>query len=112
MPIYPFRCECGRYLETVRLMRDAAHTEKCPDCGCVMVRVYTPVEVNMGAETGYYNHGLGKYIRHKSDIKDGVRAISDSEGREVVEVGTENAKAKPARREDTIPRGALDGLGE
>ena len=133
MPLYPFKCPaCGDGREEVRPVAEHDQPTFC-GCGERMCRVYEPLHVCVPM-TGYYNYGLGCYVRNKQDVKDALRRERDGyteavevrergtnklvrtkrehKGRELVEVGNERQDhIKPKHIDYTLPRGALDGMG-
>lgn len=112
MPVYPFRCPvCGLYVEDVRPVSEASKSMMCRDCAQPMNRVFTVPQVSVPNESGYFNHGLGIAVHHKSDVRDELNRIKDNTGRELVEVGNDykSNQRNLVRREYEIPRGVLDG---
>jgi putative FmdB family regulatory protein len=111
MPVYPFWCShCEHYREDVRHMSEAGDPAICDRCGRDMERKWTVPQVSVPNDSGYFNHGLGTYIKHKSDVKDAITKINEATGQDLVEVGNEKVKPKPIKHDYEIPRGALDGL--
>ncbi len=107
-------------------MSEAADPEYC-ECGVLMDRVYTAPQVSVPM-MGYYNHGLGRYIGHKSHIKDAIKEIAEPKkmerynkmtgktekyerpGVNVVEVGNEKVKPKREDPQVKIPREVMNRL--
>jgi len=109
MPIYQFRCpKCEDEVEVYRSMSDAGTPELCSVCLCTMDRVFTPPMVQVPVTSGYFDHGLGRYIHHKSDVQSAISEIrqghirrdeitgetSHIEGPELVPIGSEKPKVK------------------
>jgi hypothetical protein len=101
--------------EVIRSMRHASDPEVCDKCGKPMDRIYTVPQFNIPVPfAGYYDHGLGCEINTKRDIKEackrlgagrqekrvnpitGEEKIVEIPEREIVQIGTEKLKPKPA----------------
>lgn len=94
--IYPFQCICGIKEEVYRHHSDSGKVHLCPSCGQKMDRVWTVPQTQVKSY-GYYDQGLGTYIKDKSSARDAINRIGDNEGREIVEVGTESPKMSKKR---------------
>jgi len=88
---YDFECsKCGLLREVVRPYKEAGRAEGC-SCGHPMDRVWSVPQVSIKSH-GYFNNGLGQYVRHAGDVKDALNRHKDTTGREMVEIGNESAK--------------------
>ena len=123
--IYPFECpKCSAYHEEVAHFTEAPTLKPlCLECGTVMRRMFTAPQINI-PKRGYYDHGLGKYIHTKEDIKDGIKEVRDgttwtnpntgevvhNEGPRIEEVGTDDNSVMKKSKDYRLPPGALDGV--
>ena len=41
MPLYPYKCDCGNYIEIRASLKDAPKGSECSRCGADMYRVYS-----------------------------------------------------------------------
>ena len=91
--IYPYLCPgCQRTIDIYKSVSECSNPEACPDCGAKLIRQYTAHQVSIAADS-YYNHGLGCKIDANHTVKDRLREIKDTTGREMVEIGTEKPSA-------------------
>lgn len=113
MPAYPYRCECcGITAEVIKPMFLASEEERCSKCNTILTRMWTLPHVSVPNNSGYFNHGLGKYIHHKSDVRSELAKINDTTGMDLVEIGNERPKVSTPTHSYELPRGALDGYGD
>lgn len=108
--IYPFKCSsCGKEIEEVRPASESAKLPICGDCGSQMSRVWAAPHINM-QQSGYYDHGLGCYVKNRSEAMQILKRNSDVDP---VDIGNDREslrKLRPAMADYSIPRGALDGM--
>lgn len=107
--IYPYQCDCGRYVDAVRPASEAALPEICT-CGLEMVRIWTPPMLSVPT-SGYYDHGLGCWVGGKANAMSQLRA----KGIDPIEVGTETKALRSIKKKEIsyeLPRGALDGYSD
>jgi len=91
--LYDFECpKCGLMREVVRHHSEAGQPERC-GCSSLMNRVWSVPQVSIKSH-GYFNNGLGQYVRHSGDVRDALNRHKDTTGKELVEVGNENATVK------------------
>ena len=105
--IYPFKCQCGKYVEVYRPVSESSKIEMCSDCGAAMDRQYTAPMID-APWFDYFDQGLGRNITSKQDI---ARAKSDYKsrtGHNLVEVGSDGLVKREAKKEYDIPRGIFD----
>jgi len=102
MPEYPFECPCGEYKEVFRHMVDAGDPEICV-CGKDMLRIYSGTQAIV-KNYGYFNNGLGCWIKGKDDVKDAMTKYNHTTGGRMVELGTEKANVKPKEPDYSLSR--------
>lgn len=98
--IYEYACDkCKIETEVVKMSSECSNPEHCVICGAEMYRVWTVPAVSI-PQSGYYNHGLGRYISSKQDVKDAQREHKDRTGYELIELGNEKVKPKVSQKYD------------
>jgi len=76
MPNYDFECDnCGSVVEVYRPISESGDPEQCGYCDSRMRRIYT-TQTNVRSH-GYFNHGLGQYVRSSADVRDAMKRIRD-----------------------------------
>jgi putative FmdB family regulatory protein len=91
MPNYEFECDsCGNLVEVYRPMKLAGKPQDCDHCGVEMRRIFT-TQTNVKSH-GYYNHGLGQYVRGSWDVKDAMKRIQDGVTREYIDSAGQRVK--------------------
>ena len=123
--IYPYICpKCGREDEVYKPVKDAGKQEIC-NCGNVLTRVFTAIQINVSQDGSQWNAGLGCKERDKNDkmkqLADGTTfTYRDTGGNiikkeqppvEMVEVGTEKLKLKSKRNWDFTSK-EMAGMSE
>ena len=113
MPTYVYE-HCEETFEVVKPMAEASSEEVCPKCGGVAEKVFTAPQISPTAKAfeAHFNHGLGKVVSSRRDIKNELGRIKSETGKEIVEVGTDTLQSvKKTRKSYEIPAGGLEDYG-
>ncbi|MBT7628786.1 MAG: zinc ribbon domain-containing protein [Desulfobacula sp.] len=82
MPIFDYKCECGKEIEVITRHDENA---KCPECGKEMKRLLTgKIGISMGVGPyGYYDDTLGAYVSTNAERKRLMKeqGVSESYGK-------------------------------
>jgi predicted nucleic acid-binding Zn ribbon protein len=95
--VYQYACsKCNIESEVVKPHTECSNPEHCLICNTEMQRVWTVPQVNCPIPpAGYYNHGLGRVINSKRDIRDAQIQHKDRTGFDLIELGNDKPKSKP-----------------
>jgi hypothetical protein len=83
-------------------MKDIDFAEQCEDCGLPSTERLIRFQGGVNADNGdaYFNHGLGKVVRSRNDVRAELSRVKGETGRELVEIGNEVLKkTKPKKTE-------------
>jgi putative FmdB family regulatory protein len=102
--IYEYGCsECLKTFDIIKPAAEYDTVEHCPICKNVMVKIFSPAQVNMQKLEPHFNHAFGRVIHSKRDLAEHIRREKGEKGREIVEVGNDSLKSvKKQRKEYTI----------
>ena len=96
MPTYQYHCKtCEWITDITKMIRFLDDPEYCSQCKALMDREIVPVQINTSNcqfET-HFNYGLGKVVKNKNQIKDEMRRINDTTGKNIVEVGNDTLQS-------------------
>lgn len=80
-------------------------TERCDDCGMVAERIIRfNGHLSADNQDAYFNHGLGKVVRSRADVRAAVADVKARTGRELIEVGNEKLTEKRKPKELEVTR--------
>jgi len=78
-------------------MNDISHNkwENCPKCGIDMNQLFhvPQIDTSLCKFEAHFNHGLGKEIINKRQIKEELTKINATTGKNIVEIGTDNLQS-------------------
>jgi tRNA G26 N,N-dimethylase Trm1 len=85
---YEYRCKCG-IIDSIE-----AEYATCQQCGKKMerIRIIWNGAVQPNNFEPYFNNGLGRWVKKKSDVKEHLRQIKGEEGIEMEEIGNEDPR--------------------
>lgn len=105
-PRYDYNCtKCDVTIEVMKSMSEASSDEFCGKCNLQLQKVISAPRINTSIcqFQAHFNHGLGKVVKSKADIKDELRRINGETGRNIVEVGNDNLQSiKTQRKKYTV----------
>lgn len=102
MPTYSYRCHrCEVEFDIVKSHKEYNTKEICEECGMDAEKVFCfNGGISADNSPAYFNHGLGKVVRSKKDIREELSRIKTDTGREIVEIGNDRSKPKKPKGKD------------
>jgi|SRR5580765_916116 len=94
IPTYAYKCnKCAEEFDVIKPVAEIEMIEVCEECGFPAERVIK-FKGHMSPDNvdAYYNHGLGKVVRTKNDVRQELSRLKGETGRDLIEVGTEVLK--------------------
>lgn len=87
MPIYDYRCECGRQRDEFFSFDAWPHPKVMCACGAQMRRALHGEALARPHHTEpYFDHSLGQTIRSERDRKDALKRLGDEQNTTMVDV--------------------------
>lgn len=111
IPTYVYKCErCKIEFDVVKRISELDHIELCEECGLPGEHVVR-FNGHMAADNypAYYNHGLGKIVRSKRDVREELSRLKGETGREVYEVGNEKLIKTKLKKTEWITEEVVAG---
>lgn len=72
MPMYRYKCPCGKELQILRPMKDSSKRKMCPSCGRKMVKQITVPTRDTAWENGVFlEHASikGEYFKNRTELR-------------------------------------------
>jgi putative FmdB family regulatory protein len=99
VPFYSYFCsDCRKSFDLFEGIHDGKHDMAVCECGQAAQRVFTPPQVFVDQIKPHFNHGLGKRVSSRHEIREAQREYKDRTGSNLIEVGNELPRGnKPIR---------------